>query len=447
MTRRSMALGSVAFFSAALLNACLESGQAGDGDACWAGIKPVEVAEGRAHRGPWRMNESDFDYVDDPTVAITDDGHIGVAWADQSRQDVYFQMYTPAGQARFPKPVNVSSNPGTFSWLPRLIIAADDHQRVYALWQEIVFSGGSHGGEIFFARSADGGATFSAPINLSNSLAGDGKGRLTAERWDNGSLDLAAGPNGHLYAAWTEYEGRLWVSRSADAGATFAEAIHVTGDAKRAARAPALEVDGGGAIHLAWSVGGQAAADIRIATSLDGGRSFGALQIVASSGHADAPKIVADSQGKLHLVYGESPDGPLRQYRIRYARRDAGSGRFSEPRTIAAADAGADSVNFPDLAVDAANRLYVVWKLFPDRRQFSRGLGFTVSHDGGQSFAEPEIVPESDDPNLGFSGSLQGSLMARLAVNADGALAVVNSTFAPGRSSHVWLWRRAAPAR
>ena len=123
MTRRSTALGSVAFISAALLSACLESGQAGDGDAFWAGIKPVEVAQGRAHRGPWRMNESDFDYVDDPTVAITDDGHIGVAWADQARQNVFFQMYTPAGQARFPQPVNVSSNPGTFSWLPRLVIA------------------------------------------------------------------------------------------------------------------------------------------------------------------------------------------------------------------------------------------------------------------------------------------------------------------------------------
>lgn len=448
MTQRGTALCSVIFFFPVLLSACLESERARDESVFWAGNRPAEVARGPAQRGPWRMNESDFEYVDDPTVATTDDGHIGVAWADQARRDVFFQMYTPAGRPRFAKPVNVSSTPGTFSWLPRLVIDADDPQRVYALWQEIVFSGGNHGGEIFFARSIDGGATFNAPINLSNSVAGDGKGRLTAERWDNGSLDLVAGPDGLLYAAWTEYEGRLWLSRSTDGGATFSEAIHIGGDANRAARAPALEVDdNGGTVHLAWSAGGQAAADIHIATSQDGGRSFGAPQIVLSSGHADAPRLAADSHGNLHIVFGESPDGPSRQYRIRYAYRDARSTRFSEPKTIAVADAGMDSVNYPDLAVDAANRLYVVWQLYIDRRQRPHGLGFTMSLDGGRTFARPETVPQSDDQRFGLNGGLQGSLMARLAVNADGALALVNSTFATGRSSHVWLWRRPAVAR
>ena len=447
MPRCITPLSGVVLVSVTLLSACLGSGQAEVAGAFWAGIKPVEVALGNARRGAWRMNESDFDYVDDPTVAITDDGHIGVAWADQARQNVFFQMYTPDGQARFPEPINVSSTPGIFSWFPRLIIAAGDQQRVYVLWQEIVFSGGSHGGEIFFARSSNGGAMFSDPINLSNSRAGDGKGRLTAKHWDNGSLDLAMGADGRLYAAWTEYEGRLWVSGSADGGATFAEAVHVAGSISDPARAPALEVDGAGNVHLAWAVGEHAAADIRVASSRDGGRSFGEPQIVASSGHADAPKIGADARGRLHLVYGESPGGPFQQSRIRYARRDIGSGHFSEPRTIAAAHGGVDSVNFPDLTVDAAGRLYVVWKLFPDRRQPSHGLGFTASYDIGESFTKPEIVPGSNDPALGFGGSLQGSLMTRLAVNADGVLALVNSTFASGRSSHIWLWRRPATAR
>jgi hypothetical protein len=137
VTRRITALGGVALVPAALLIAGLGSDQAEKRDAFWAGINPVEVASGPAHRGPWRMNASDFDYIDDPTVAMTEDGHVGVAWADQARQNVFFQMYTPDGQARFPEPVNVSSTPGIFSWLPRLVIAAGDQPRVYALWQEI----------------------------------------------------------------------------------------------------------------------------------------------------------------------------------------------------------------------------------------------------------------------------------------------------------------------
>ena len=393
------------------------------------------------------MNDSRFDYVDDPAVAIADDGHTGVVWADQQRQDIFFQMYAPGGQPRFSRPVNVSSSPGIFSWLPRIVIPADDPQRVYVLWQEIVFSGGSHGGEILFARSTDGGATFGDPVNLSNSEAGDGKGRLTARRWDNGSLDLAAGPDGALHAAWTEYEGRLWTSRSTDGGASFARPVHVAGDGDRPARAPALAVDAAGQIHLAWTIGEDRAADIRVAVSADGGRTFGAPAVLPSAGHSDAPRLAADSRGRLHLVYGESPDGPLRQYRIRYARRDAGQRRFSEARTVAVPGNGLESVNFPDIAVDADDRLYVVWERFPDQRAYSRGLGFTVSRDGGESFADPEVVPMSAPGERGVNGSLQGFLMSKLAVNRHGAAALVNSTFVPGHASHVRLWRKPPASR
>jgi hypothetical protein len=99
-----------------------------------------------------------------------------------------------------------------------------------------------------------------------------------------------------------------------------------------------------------------------------------------------------------------------------------------------------DSVNFPGLAVDEAGRLYVVWEHFPDFRQRPRGLGFAMSRDGGRTFTEPEMVPGSDDPELGSTGNRQGFLTRKLDVNPQGALAVVTSTFAAERSSHVWLW-------
>jgi hypothetical protein len=55
----------------------------------WENADRIEVAAGNAHRGPWRMNDSEFDYVDDPTVAMTNDGYVGVAWADQARQNIF----------------------------------------------------------------------------------------------------------------------------------------------------------------------------------------------------------------------------------------------------------------------------------------------------------------------------------------------------------------------
>jgi hypothetical protein len=46
--------------------------------------EPLLVASGGGHQGPWRMNESVFEYVDDPAVVLDDQGSAAVVWVDQS---------------------------------------------------------------------------------------------------------------------------------------------------------------------------------------------------------------------------------------------------------------------------------------------------------------------------------------------------------------------------
>lgn len=420
----------------------LALGQAASSWLTWD--QKIAVASGGASKGPWRMNRSKFLYVDDPTVAINNQGITGVAWADQSRFDIYFQIYEANGQRRFDVPVNVSASPRTFSWLPRMVIGAGDARDVYILWQEIVFSGGSHGGEVFFARSTDGGKSFSNPSNLSNSRAGDGKGRLTRRHWDNGSLDLAAGPKGHLYAAWTEYDGRLWFSRSTNGGNSFSVPARVAGGPGASpARGPSLAVAAKGTVYLAWTVGETTAADIHVATSRDAGRSFGAPRLVfKSGGHSDAPKIAVDSKETIHLVYAESPAGRFGRYHIRYARSKDGARTFEPPQKISSPQSEtSESVGFPSLSLDGENNVYVLWEIFPDGRSHPRGLGLTTSRDRGQTFLAPLVIPGSADPDLGFSGSQQGLLMRKLAVSKTAAIAIVNSTFKRNENSHIWLFR------
>jgi hypothetical protein len=192
-----------------------------------------------------------------------------------------------------------------------------------------------------------------------------------------------------------------------------------------------------------WTIGEDVAADIHYARSRDGGRTFtrpGAVHV--SEGHADAPKLIADSTGVVHLVYAESPGGPDGAYHIRHMRIDAGGERFHAPREIVNADALAAAANhFPHLALDGEDNLYVAWERFPAGRGRPVGLGMTRSTDGGTSFESPQLVPGSADPALGFNGSQQGLLMNKLAVNRRGALAVVNSTFRHNDSSTIWLYR------
>jgi hypothetical protein len=253
-----------------------------------------------------------------------------------------------------------------------------------------------------------------------------------------------AGPKGTLYATWTEYDGPLWFSRSTDGGKSFSRPMRIAGQGAAAvARAPALALAPDGALHLAWTLGDNDAADIHLAKSTDGGATFGKPRLLAPSrSYSDAPKLAVDGKGVVHLVYAESAGGPFARYRIHHARSLDGGRSFSEPRDISSPmPDGFTSAAFPSLGVDARGHVYVLWELFPDPKQPPRGLALAVSRDQGGSFAPPAVVPGSIDPAGGSNGGSQGLLMRKLAVNADGALAVVNSSFKQDARSRVWLMR------
>ncbi|GIZ53951.1 sialidase family protein [Noviherbaspirillum aridicola] len=414
----------------------------------WEGS--VGIADGPGEKGPWQQNESRYRYVDDPTISIGPDGGIAVAWVDQASKDVFFRRLGPDGRP-LSAALNVSRSGDTFSWLPRMERAPDAQGTVYLLWQEIIFSGGSHGGDMLFARSGDDGRSFSPPLNLSASVGGDGKGRINAKTWHNGSQDLAAGPGGEVYAAWTEYDGALWFTRSADGGKTFSRPRVVAGeDPARPARAPSLAVGRDRTVYLAWTHGEDAGADIHLAVSRDGGEAFGKPVAVApADGYADAPKLGIGPDGALHLAYAQSDGGPFGRFRINYTRSDDGGRSFAPARDVSSPLPGrADSARFPYLAIDAAGRLAIAYELFPDHRRDPRGLGVTVSGDGGRSFSPPSAIPDSTGPAGGTNGSHQGWLMEKLAMDDKGRLVIVNSTLVQDRLSRVWLMRgkSAAPA-
>ena len=115
---------------------------------------------------------------------------------------------------------------------------------------------------------------------------------------------------------------------------------------------------------------------------------------------------------------------------------------MEEPKEISSLQTGQfESVSFPALSLDGEDSIYVIWELFPSRRNYPRGLGLTYSSDGGRTFASPSVIPGSVDPALGINGSQQELLMRKLAVNGAGMVAVVNSTFKKNQTSRIWLFR------
>ena len=404
----------------------------------WA--QPVELATGGGERGPWQQNNSRYDFVDDPSVALWPNGDAAIVWVDQARKDVFWQIVARDGSKRLPEPINISRTPKEFSWLPRIALSPRDPSRVYVLWQEIVFSGGPHGGDIFFARSLDGGRTFEPPRNLTNqSLAGEGKGRFDAEHWHNGSLDIAVSEDGVLCVAWTDYEGKLTFRRSRDAGKTFEPDVVIAKGGDVPARAPSIAV-GNGTIYLAWTVGETDHADIHIATSHDGKTFSAPVTVGRTRGYADSPKLAVDPTGTLHLAYAQTKSGPFEKAEVLYTRSRDGR-TFEPPRVISQPLASGTGAAFPSLAVEG-HRVFVTWEYYPRGQEQPHGLGIAYSYDGGGTFTQPDRIEGTSD--RGRNGGLEGRLTRKLAVAGD-TIVVVNSAMRPGESSRAWLVRGALP--
>lgn len=402
---------------------------------------PVVIATGRGERGPWQQNDSHYRYVDDPAVALASDGSAIVAWVDQTWRDVYVQRVAPDGTRTPAAPINISHSPATFSWLPRIVTGPQ--REIHLLWQEIIFSGGSHGGDMLYARSTNGGRDFSPPLNLSLSAAGDGKGRINPKFWHNGSFDLAVSErddHSHVYAAWTEYEGRLWFAHSADGGQSFSAPRIIAGETEAPARAPSLAVRGN-QLLLAWTVGDDAGADIRVVQSDDDGQNFSSpLLVEPNDSYSDAPRLAISEDGLVHLAFTESEAGPFSRQQVRLTRSEDGGKTFSPSVSVSANlpppyhDAG-----FANLAVDRNGRVSVLAHLFTRRQARPQGLGMAVSIDGGRSFGPMTLIPGNAVLGNASLGSQQGLLVQKLAMTPEGQLAIVNSSFAPEVESRVWI--------
>ena len=115
---------------------------------------------------------------------------------------------------------------------------------------------------------------------------------------------------------------------------------------------------------------------------------------------------------------------------------------FGPPTDIAnPLPAGYTGAAFPALGIDGRGRVVVTWELLrPPGQPSPHGLAVAVSDDGVR-FDAAQFIPGSADAGGGFNGSTQGWLMNKLAVRADGQIAVVNSAVKVGSHSRVWLLR------
>lgn len=326
-----------------------------------------------------------------PTAAVdARDGTGYVAWiaTEDGASDVFVARVGADG--RRSAPVRVNDRPGDAApheQAPAQVAVAPDGA-VYVLWQNNTKIAGRRfpASDLRFARSADGGRTFSPAVTVN-----DDAGGIPSSHTFH---DLAVGRDGTVWVSWID-------SRAKDA----ARALRP----KPAVSAAAGHGHGKG--HGGADDADLPPSEIRVAKSADGGRTFGASTVVDT---APCPccrtSLAVAADGAVYLAWRKEYAGDVRDVVV--ARRAAGETAFSAPVRV-----HADAWVFPacphagpSLAVDARGRVHVGWYTGREGRQ---GLWYARSEDGARTFGAPEAL---------VTGADIGPSQVVLAPDGDGVL-------------------------
>lgn len=244
-----------------------------------------------------------------------------------------------------------------------------------------------YAGNVRFARSTDGGRSFSTPMTLNDdgrigshrfeSLAIDGAGRV-AVVWLDGRDRDAVREKGGAFAGSSVY-----LAQSADNGAHFNANRKLTEHTCECCRT-SLAWTAEGPVALWRNMYGTNTRDFALA-NLDTGKMDRATddewQIDACPHHGGG--LAVDSHGALHLVW--FTQGKTRQGL--FYKRIAG-GRESSPMALGdpAAQAGHATV------AAAGSMVLIAWREFDGRAYVARAMHST---DGGASWSTPLRLAES----------------------------------------------------
>jgi len=169
----------------------------------------------------------------DPVIKSSKD-NVYVVWSEVD--DIFFTRSKDG--VKFDKPINLSNTNGT-SFTPRLAVSGNNNLSV--VWEDQT-PGYS---DVFFSKSTDSGATFSDPINISNST------------YDSYSQDIGTQINGDLYAAWNEILpdfSDIFFAKSTDGGVTFDKPINLSNSNGSTSYDPTIAVsEDNDLLYIGWS--------------------------------------------------------------------------------------------------------------------------------------------------------------------------------------------------
>src|SRR5581483_7971323 len=333
----------------------------------------------------------------DPQIVISGN-NVFVVWTDfiGGNTEIRFIRSTDVGS--FGSPINISNTP-TESLSPQ--IAVSNSGNIYVAWQETLAGGND---EVFFARSTDGGTSFSSPsLNLSNTLGDSGTTNL--------GVPQIATFGDTVYVVWADENtvngmADIILAKSINDGSSFDSSTNISNTADRSSVSPQIAVSNSGNIYVAWNEfitsedDFPARSDVHLAASTDSGDHFSNVNVSNNAdGFSAHPRLALYGDDVIYVAWDDSYLGIQE---ILAAKSNNAGGIFSSPVNIS--NSPLDTSVQPRLAVSTAGSLYVVW--------YDDTANADVFFNGEIDFTFPSINIDSVNssrPAWGDEVSIHGS--------------------------------------
>ena len=238
----------------------------------------TKSTDGKTWTVPLRVN-NDAGGANQAEPAIAIDAsmpspHILISWTDArnaGNNDVFFAKSSDGGLS-FSANVRVNDVTTNSQSEPDLAVDHANPDLIHVIWTDTRNAG--TGADIYYANSTDGGLSFNPSQRVNN----DGAAGV-----EQSQPSIRVGPNRDVYAIWTDPRtaaaGRdIYFAKSADRGATWNPNIRVNDDpvVNVVQQDPTIAVNATGTIYAAWtdSRNGNTGSDIYAARSTNAGSSF-----------------------------------------------------------------------------------------------------------------------------------------------------------------------------
>ncbi len=352
-----------------------------NGGATWSINTRVETAE------PLRQEL--------PQVARTGSGRVIVATGEPSASDGYdaFVRTSDDGGATWSSRTRLNADAGA-AYQAQLSLGASG-DRVLAAWYD-----NRNGYDIYHRTSADGGATWSAEVRLTNHAA------------DQGSPSVGVSGDQLVMAWYDKRDGNaaIYYRASENGGADWSADERLNLDTTGERSAPSVGVSGARVV-VAWVDERAGDSDIYCRASVNGGAET-RLNTNVDPVRQEAPSVAVSGDRVVVAWYDEREgNGDI------YYRTSADGGATWSADARLNTDAGTASQSEPSVGV-AGDRVVVAWS---DTRNGDRDIYHRVSADGGATW--------SADARLNTDAGTAPQLFPRVCVAADGEVYVVWADF------------------